>query len=86
MSTATATRPSSTQAKTFSFAELNMWSIIEIEGKCYRKQNQNPSDNGTVAHNMNAACGGPLYVVWSEFRDENERYVDDGFGAYVIAK
>jgi hypothetical protein len=86
MSTATATRPNSTQTKTYSFEELALWSIIEVEGKCYRKQNQKPSDNGTVAHNMNAACGGPLYVVWSEFRPHNERYVDDGFGSYEIAK
>jgi hypothetical protein len=78
MSTATATA-----TKTYTFEELPSWSVIEVKGKCYRKQS---GPDGADAHNMNAACGGPVFLVWNEFRPADEQYKPDGYGSYEIAE
>ena len=83
MTTLTAERPTETrtQIKGSTFDELAMWTIIEVEGLFYRKQDHGRTSAGLMAHNM--STGG--FVRWSEFRPQDEKYVSDG-AVYRIAK
>lgn len=67
--------------QSFAFSELPMWAIIQIDRTCYRKQDNDLKSAGLMAHNMND--GG--FIKWSEFRQKEERYVQDG-SVYIIAK
>jgi hypothetical protein len=78
--TATAERPQ-TEIKASTFNELPMWTIIEVGGLFYRKQDHGQASAGQMAHNM--STGG--FVKWSEFRPQEEKYVSCG-AVYKIAQ
>ncbi len=81
LTSATIVRTTEAKKEGFAFSELPMWAIIFIDRICYRKQDNGRKDAGLLVHNMNE--GG--FIKWSDFRQEEERYIQDG-AVYRILK